>query len=305
MTEHLTRRAALGVALAAPMILAFRGAGAAEPVARAPSTPRSRRFTLGDMSVTVLLVGTSVRENPRETFGLNVDAGRFAEASRSNFLPVDAATTFFTPTLVETGEARILFDTGLNDAGILAALADAGYAPGDVTHVVITHMHGDHIGGLTSDGGPTFPDAEHVTGQVEFDHWAASGDERFARIARPLSDRFSFVGDGAAIAPGVTSVAAFGHTPGHMAYMLESAGESLLLTADLANHHVWSLGYPDWEVRFDMDKPAAARSRRRLLGMLAADRVPMIGYHMPFPAAGYVEPREDGFRYVPVSYQLG
>ncbi|MEM9970254.1 MAG: MBL fold metallo-hydrolase, partial [Pseudomonadota bacterium] len=99
-------------------------------------------------------------------------------------------------------------------------------------------------------------------------------------------------------------MAAFGHTPGHMTYMLDSGGKQVLLMADMANHYVWSLAYPDWEVRFDMDKEAAAATRRRVLGMVAADRIPIIGYHMPFPALGYVDTREDGFRYVPVSYQL-
>ena len=81
-------------------------------------------------------------------------------------------------------------------------------------------------------------------------------------------------------------------------------GKQMLLMADTANHYVWSLGYPDWEVRFDMDKAAAAATRRKIFGMLASDGVPVIGYHMPFPAAGYVETRDDGFRYVPVSYQF-
>jgi hypothetical protein len=80
----------------------------------------------------------------------------------------------------------------------------------------------------------------------------------------------------------------------------------LAVTADTANHYVWSLAYPDWEVRFDMDKAAAAASRRSVFGMLAADRVPFIGYHMPFPALGYVAPGSDGaeFRWVPESGQL-
>nr|WP_319530606.1 hypothetical protein [uncultured Cohaesibacter sp.] len=86
--------------------------------------------------------------------------------------------------------------------------------------------------------------------------------------------------------------------------MLDSDDKQLLLMADLANHYVWSLAYPDWEVRFDMDKEMAAKSRRKVLGMLATDRIPLIGYHMPFPAAGFVETNGDGFRYVPVSYQL-
>ena len=95
-----------------------------------------------------------------------------------------------------------------------------------------------------------------------------------------------------------------GHTPGHMAFMLESGGAQMLLMADAANHYVWSLAYPDWEVSFDADKAAAAATRRMLLGMAATDRIPLIGYHMPFPAAGYVEARGEGFHYVPVSYQF-
>ena len=65
----------------------------------------------------------------------------------------------------------------------------------------------------------------------------------------------------------MTSVASFGHTPGHMCYMLESGGRQLVLTADLANHYVWSVAYPDWEVRFDADKAAAAAARRNILTM--------------------------------------
>ena len=74
--------------------------------------------------------------------------------------------------------------------------------------------------------------------------------------------------------------------------------------SDLANHYIYSLAHPDWEVKFDMDKSAAAASRRKVLGMLAADKVPMVGYHMPFPGVGYVAAKDDAFEYVPVSYQM-
>ncbi|MEM8579139.1 MAG: MBL fold metallo-hydrolase, partial [Pseudomonadota bacterium] len=77
-----------------------------------------------------------------------------------------------------------------------------------------------------------------------------------------------------------------------------------VLGADFANHYVWSLAYPDWEVRFDMDKEVAAATRRRLLDMMAVDQVPFVGYHMPWPGIGYVETRGDGFAYTPHSYQL-
>ncbi len=89
-----------------------------------------------------------------------------------------------------------------------------------------------------------------------------------------------------------------------MAYMFESDGQSLLIAADFANHYVFSLTRPDWEVKFNMDKGMAAATRRRLLTMLSAEPIPFIGYHMPFPAIGYVEPVGTGFRYLPESYQL-
>jgi glyoxylase-like metal-dependent hydrolase (beta-lactamase superfamily II) len=132
----------------------------------------------------------------------------------------------------------------------------------------------------------------------------AAGNEGFDKNVRPLNDKISFLDDGGSVSSGITALASHGHTPGHMGYMLESEGASLMLIADLANHYVWSLAYPDWEVRFDMDKAMAAAARRKVLGMLAADRVPFIGYHMPFPALGYVETRGDGFQYVPSSYQM-
>jgi glyoxylase-like metal-dependent hydrolase (beta-lactamase superfamily II) len=236
---------------------------------------------------------------------MNVSAEEFAQVSSEHFIGTDAAQFFFTPTIVNDGTNVILFDTGLNADAMRGPLAEAGYSPEDVTHVVLTHMHGDHVGGMTTgDGAKTYANAALVTAAAEYDAWAVQENETFDARVRPFADEFTFVEDGQSIAPGITAMAAFGHTPGHMTWMLESGGQQLMLVADLANHYVWSLGYPDWEVRFDMDKEAAAATRRRVLGMLAADRIPMIGYHMPFPAAGFVEPRGDGFRYVPVSYQL-
>ncbi|NHX27331.1 MBL fold metallo-hydrolase, partial [Escherichia coli] len=219
-------------------------------------------------------------------------------------IPTDMAQFYFTPTLVNTGAELILFDTGLNPAGITAALAAAGYSPDQVDTVVITHMHGDHIGGLIGEAGATFANARYLTGQVEFDAWAAMGNETFDAKMRPLAEKTAFLGDGGSVASGITAMAAFGHTLGHMAYMLESDGKQLVLGADFANHYVWSLGYPDWEVKFDMDKPAAAATRRKMLGMMAADGVPFIGYHMPFPAVGFVQAEGDGFRYLPGQYQM-
>lgn len=299
----ITRRQALAATAALPAA-AWAGRGFAAADMKGPAMPRFNRFTLGGFEVTTLLAGTTPRPDPQTIFGMNVSPDEFAAVSEENFLPTDVAQFFFTPTLVNTGSELILFDTGLNAAATTEVMTAAGYAPDQVDTVVLTHMHGDHIGGLSGDAGETFVNARYVTGAAEHNHWSSVGNEGFDTKVTPLNDRMTFLDDGGSVATGVTALAAFGHTPGHMVYMLDSEGKQLLIAADFANHYVWSLGYPDWEVRFDADKAAAAATRRRLLGMLAADKTPFIGYHMPFPGVGYVETRGDGFRYVPASYQL-
>ena len=302
MTLKLSRRQARAGAAALPAAAMALPALAEAPM-QGPTMTRAMRFKHGAFEVTTLLAGTRTVENPQEIFGLNASPEDFAAASASAFLPTDKAQFFFTPTIVNTGAELVLFDTGLNPAGITEALAAAGYTPDQVDVVVLTHMHGDHIGGLMGETGPTFANARYVTGAAEHNHWSGTDNEGFAKSVKPLSDRMTMLDDGGSVVSGISAVAAFGHTPGHMTYRIESEGQNLMLIADAANHFVWSLAHPDWEVRFDADKAAAAATRRALFGMIAAERMPFIGYHMPFPALGYVAADGDGFRYVPASYQ--
>ena len=300
----MKRRSILKLSLAAPFLSLGATALRAEAPAMGASFSRHRRFTLGQFEVTTLLAGTSPRDNPQGIFGTNVTPETFAEVSAAAFLSTEVSQFFFTPVVVNTGAQLVLFDTGLNAAGITDALTGAGYTPDQVDVVVLTHMHGDHIGGLSGDAGATFPNARYVTGRAEFDHWDMSGNDGFEAKVRPLADAMTFLEPDQDVVGGITSVAAFGHTPGHMGYHVESDGARLMLFADLANHPVWSLAHPDWEVRFDADKAVAAESRRRVLGMIATERIPAIGYHMPFPALGFVETHGDGFRWVPEQGQF-
>lgn len=299
-----SRRAALAGAAALPLAAATGAAQAAAPILGAAMSP-FHRVKVGSFDATTLLAGTRAVEGPHDIFGLNVDADTFASVSAEANLPTDISQFFFTPTVVNTGSELVLFDTGLSGAGTTAALEAAGYTADQIDVVVITHMHGDHIGGMTlEDGSLTYPNARYVTGRVEFDAWAAQDNDNFKAKIAPFAEQFSFVEDGGSVATGLTAMAAFGHTPGHMTYMVEDGGTQLVLGADFANHYVWSLAHPDWEVKFDMDKAAAAATRRRILDMMAADKTAFVGYHMPWPGIGYVETRGDGFAYVPHSYQL-
>lgn len=303
----LNRRQALAATAALPFAstLLPHQANAQAAMQGAGFAPYNR-FTLGSFEVTTLLAGTRAGDKPQETFGINASPEEFAVLSAENFIPADKTQNFFTPTLVNTGAEMVLFDTGLAADATLAALTAAGVTPEQVTLVVLTHMHGDHIGGLMGADGvtPTFANARYVTGAAEYDYWAGAANEGFDKNVKPLTQKITFVDDGGSPVSGITGMAAFGHSPGHMVYQVESDGQRLMITADTANHYVWSLQKPDWEVRFDADKAAAAATRKAVFGQIAADRIPFIGYHMPFPGVGYVEPLGDGFRYVPASYQL-
>ena len=302
----LNRRQALIATAALPLAATLPRRALARAEMQGEAMPLFNRVRLGAFEVTTLLAGSRVSENPQETFGTNATPEEFAAASAANFIPADRTRNFFTPTLVNTGAELVLFDTGLAAEGTGAALAAAGIAPDQVDVVVLTHMHGDHIGGLMAADGttPFYPNARYVTGGAEHNHWSGQANEGFDKNVKPLNEKFTFLDDGGAVVSGITAMAAFGHTPGHMAYVVESDGQRLAITADTANHYVWSLQFPDWEVRFDADKAAAAATRKALFGMIAADRIPFIGYHMPFPGIGYVEPKDAGFRFVPASYQL-
>lgn len=157
----------------------------------------------------------------------------------------------------------------------------SGYALSGVTIVALSYLHADHINGLVEGDRPAFSQARYVVGQAEWDFWTCNSFAGTPAVMHAaaiqnkvlhLSEKMTFIAAGASITSGVTGIAAAGHTPGHMAILLESVGRSLVLTGDKANHFVASLQKPEWEVSFDMDKGAAANSRKRIVGMLADER---------------------------------
>lgn len=310
-------------ALAAPAVMvrtALAQSGTSMNINHA-MPPETHRFKVGTFEVVVIKDGARQSGAPGETFGTDQKPETVSELLKQNFLPTDAFVNGFSPVLINTGSDVILFDTGMGEQGrangmgrLSEGLIAAGYSPEDVSIVVLTHMHGDHIGGLMEKGKPAFANARYVAGQREYDFWvnpgregtaAAGGQKGVLANVKPLAEKITFLGDaGGDVVSGIRGEAAFGHSPGHMIYRVESQGKQLILAADTANHFVLSLQRPDWEVKFDMDKAAAASTRKQVFDMVAADRLAFLGYHMPFPSVGYVEKLDVGYRFVPKSYQF-
>jgi glyoxylase-like metal-dependent hydrolase (beta-lactamase superfamily II) len=223
-------------------------------------------------------------------------------------------------TLVRNGTDTILIDAGSGSlfqdtAGKLPDnLEAAGVDRESVTKVVLTHAHPDHLWGVIDDFDDTerFPNATYVIAPEEWDFWthpdtpsaipeAFQGMARGTqRILKRIEEKIERRNAGETVAPGLTYVATAGHTPGHMAVMVESGGERLLVGGDALSHSLVSFARPDWSWGSDLDSDAAIRTRRRLLAELADERTPLIGFHLlPWPGLGRVERKDGTFRFVP------
>ena len=235
-----------------------------------------------------------------------------------NAMQADALLPDCNVTLARIGDRLVIFDVGaganfMPTAGKLAdGLAAAGIDPADVTDVVFTHAHPDHLWGLTDDFDElVFANAQYRIGRAEWDFWSApdalskvpADRQTFVIGARnrfaAIEDRVIFIDDGQEVLPGIEAVATPGHTPGHLSFMIQGA-EPILIVGDAISSAVISFARPDWPSGSDQDAALGARTRLALLDRLAGDRARAIGFHFPHPGAGHVERKDGGYRYVPV-----
>ncbi|MFN3746087.1 MAG: MBL fold metallo-hydrolase [Hyphomicrobiaceae bacterium] len=281
--------------------------------------PSIYRFKLGGFEVTNILDGFVQGNGPHPIFGNNQTPEIVQAYAKSQGLPPTRMESVYVNTLVNTGKELVLFDAGNGKARLKTAghlpdlLATAGYQPEQVDVVVITHGHPDHIGGLMAEGKPVYPNARYVFSDREFDFWnkgegipeaRKANRELFMQQAAPLAELATMIKGGDDVVSGIQAVAAYGHSPGMLAFRIESEGQQVLNWADTANHYIMSVQQPDWHVSFDHDREGGAATRRRIFDMVAADKIPVVGYHMPFPALGWVERAATSYRWVPASYHF-
>jgi glyoxylase-like metal-dependent hydrolase (beta-lactamase superfamily II) len=296
-----------------------RGATAAETAAPLEA-PGFYRFRMGEFHVTSLCDGVFFL--PTDSIATNADADERKAYFDAHYIAPDVFRLQATPLLIETGQKRILVDTGAgkgqgwaSNAGRLTkTLQEAGISTDTIDTILLTHCHADHVGGLATAASERFANAEVVLSETELDLWtspdAASRLPQWAAEQAPLLRKvFSGLGDrvrpikpGADIATGVTTLDTSGHTQGHISLLVGSRGEQLLITGDaLPSIHI-AFDRPDWQIVWDHDREKGATTRKALLDRASHDRLLVAGYHYPFPGVGHVVREGDSFRWLPTDW---
>jgi glyoxylase-like metal-dependent hydrolase (beta-lactamase superfamily II) len=311
---QITRRS-FGLAALGGVLLPAFPALAKAPFAGAQA-PGVYRLKVGAFEVTVLSDGTVPLETKLFT-GKPDGAEKLLDGA---FLPHDKIPTSVNEWLVNTGDKLVLVDVGTSNTfgptlgRMPKNLAAAGVDPAAIDAVILTHMHPDHAGGLlTPDKKVLFPNATVHVDAAEYAFWtsaemAARAPDDFkplfeiARIAiKPYADagKVTMYRDGAELIPGIATMAAVGHTVGHTMIRVSSAGKELLLWGDIVHNAALQFAEPDRAFAGDTDQATAIASRKRVLDMVAKDRLMIAGAHLPFPGLGHVAKASTGYAYVP------
>ena len=282
----------------------------------------AHRYKIGDIEVTVLTDG--FRNVPVDGKYLsNASAEELAAQLKAEGRPTDFMKNTFSPIVLKTGGQTVLFDTGNGEAQVAPSksergllnqnLAAAGIDRNSINVVVISHFHADHVNGLLAadNKSPAFPNAEIKVPANEWKFWMDDGEmsraspgrmtELFAnnrRVFDALGRKVTVYDWDKEVVPGVTAMGTSGHSIGHTSFVASSGGKSVFVQSDVCNNVAVFAPYPDWHGFFDQDGAQAAATRKRVYDMLVTDKLPVQGYHFPFPALARIERQGGGYRVV-------
>jgi glyoxylase-like metal-dependent hydrolase (beta-lactamase superfamily II) len=277
-------------------------------------------FSVGNIQCTAINDGTFFY--PPSWFFSNVPQEQLERSLGDHNLSLTQVVSPYTCLVIKTGEHTVLVDTGADGLApttgdLLKNLKAEGITPEEITTVVLTHAHPDHIGGvLDTSGKPAFANARYVMSRTEWDFWTSKPDLRGTGMddhmkellincalknLPPLKPQMELLEAEKEIAPGIHAISAPGHTPGHIALVISSAKEQLLHIADAALHPM-HLEHPAWRNVFHLSEDGAVMTRQRLLDRAAADNVNVLAYHFPFPGLGRVTSSGNAWRWEPLPF---
>jgi glyoxylase-like metal-dependent hydrolase (beta-lactamase superfamily II) len=319
----LTRRGMLGgaaaiTAAAASSLISTPTRAAAPMIGK--QGPSFYRYKIGDFEVTSFSDGM-VRNSTPQNMALNKTLPEIQKALGDAFLPTDHVINQFNVVVVNTGKNLVLFDSGFGDnaaptvGNLLSNMNAAGIDPKAIDTILVSHFHGDHINGIRAKAGTAnFPNAEIMVPAAEWKHWTDAGEESKApqvwkgnfgavkRVFDPIAKDVKQYEYGKELVPGITSLDARGHSPGHGAFIVASGNGKLLVSADTVNHQIL-VRNPEWNLWADMDAAMAVAARKRILDMAAADRMQIAAYHLPFPSTGFISKQGSGYEFHPAYWQ--
>lgn len=320
--SKLLRVLLAALALSSMSTLLTAPAYAEAPMAKT-QVPGYYRIMVGSIEVTALLDGVMQID---KNFLQHAEEKELNRALDRMFVGNPKMTTAVNAYLINTGKNLVLVDAGAAGlfgptlGNLVQNLKAAGYSPEQVDHIVITHLHADHVGGINDQAGkPLFPNASVSVSQAENDFWlskdiaakAPPAMQGFFQMAQASAAPYQASGQwkpipGAGtgeIVPGITAVNASGHTPGHRIYIVESQGQKLVITGDMLHAHAIQFSNPGVAIQFDADQKKAIAMRRDILKRVADEKSFMSGAHLPFPGIGHVIPEGKGsYRWVPVEF---
>ena len=312
-TVAALRGALVALTLAGPALLAAMPAEAAPPAQQKTQAPGFYRMALGDFEITALYDGF-IDLDQKLLKGASAEdiQGLLARMFIANTPGVQTAVNAY---LVHTGQNLVLVDTGTAKAfgPNLGFIADniraAGYDPAQVDAVLLTHLHPDHANGLlTPDGKIAFPNAEVHVAKADADFWlseevaakAPKENQPFFAMARGAVAPYAAAGKlktyapGGTLLPGVVTVPAHGHTPGHSGYLFTSKDQSILVWGDIVHSHSVQFARPEIAMEFDVDQAQAIATRKKIFADAAGQKLWVAGAHLPFPGIGHVRAETNG-----------
>jgi len=318
----LAGAAAVGAASA---LTSFGGPARAAVPQVGAQAPGFYRYKVGSFECTSINDGAFVR--PVDNFVSNVSKEEALAAAEAAYMPKGKITVPFNPQLINTGSKLVLIDCGNGLAAFestkgvvgrtLQNLAAAGIDAKSIDTVLISHLHPDHTNGIRAlDGSMAFPNAELMVPAKEWDFWMSEENAAKAQSNEMMKNYFAnakkiYAGIeskvtrydwGKEVAPGITSIAVPGHTPGHTAFAVASGSSKVLIQSDVTNIPEFFLRNPDWHVAYDADPEQAQATRHKFYDMAAAEKATVVGFHFTFPSIGYVEKDGSKYRLIPAAW---
>ncbi|MDR1985133.1 MAG: MBL fold metallo-hydrolase [Prevotellaceae bacterium] len=258
-------------------------------------------FQSGNFAITTLSEGqqqngTSILiDATPEIIKKYIPAGKYPSACNAFLVKTPDKTI-----LIDAGFGRVLFDN-LKQKDVTADKVDV---------ILLTHMHGDHIGGLLIDEKVTFPNAELYIAQPEHDYWMnidSRGGEQARKVIAAYKDKLHLFAptdlenDNTELLSGIRAVAAYGHTPGHTAYLLKSDNEQFLVWGDLTHAMAIQMPHPEIAVTYDVSPSEAVIARKKILEYAEKNKIPVAGMHIAYPAMGIIKKANEGYKFIDIS----